>query len=1048
MQTSVLLVDDHAVFRQGLSLLLEQAGELNIIAEAGDGRTAIELARQHRPDLILMDISLPDLSGVEATRQILAANPDTRIVALSIHGKKRYIDSMLGAGADGYILKESAPEELIEGIRAVMDGRKYLSANLKQVVVSGYMEFLNGEQAMEEQESESSSISLLNTKLYAPSLSQNMVSRPRLIEKLEAGRWRPMTLVCAPAGYGKSTLVSQWLNSIERDCPGVWFSLDENDNDPHAFMTYLTAAVQTEFPEALHDSSRLLSAPALPSLQVLTRTLMNELGQIPQRFILVLDDYHNIVEPSIHELLAELLRHPPQIFHLVLVTRTDPPLDLLKLLAYQRMSEVRARALIFTVQETADLLKKVTGSTVDENIVQALIEKTEGWVTGLHLMTFSVKDSDNLARLSKTLPGEQHTLDYMAAEALSRQSHQVQSWLLQTSILDRFCAPLCQAVCLGFEDSQASSLNGESFIQWLVGTNLFVVPLDPRGRWFRYHHLFQELLQKQLQKALDAEQIASRYARASQWFAENGMIGEAIEHALAAGDTVGAAEIVERVRHEEHEAARWHVVEGWLAKLPTWIKQERPRLILAEAWIAFTKFQLERIPPMLEQAESLLGGPNADPLLSGELNFFRGNISYWLGEIEVSVQYLEEALAQIAGRQTHVESNIELMLALARHSNGQRDAAIQAIRERIRAVNMSQGFLLSFLHAGLAFIYLLSGELDKASVQVQQMQTANSKIDNLNTQAWHEYMQAGIQLQTCKLEDAAYYFNLAAQQRYILDTAAVIDALAGLALAQQLHGRAQASTETVARALELARELNDPNSLSVAYSSQARISLLKGDLAEADLWARREQPTPAPASLFLWTEVPVINQARVLIAIGTEESLKEASRLLMEIRAVCETNHFTNQVIEIAVLGSLTLEKQGRADEALHALEEALVLATPGGWIRPFVELGQPMAGMLERLKQAGVSGSSQDAHLDRILAVFRTLAASPPVQSGLVEPLTDRELQVLRLLASSLSTRDLSDELVVSVNTVRMHTKNIYRKLDVHSRSEAVERTRKLGLI
>lgn len=537
MQTSVLLVDDHPLFRKGLRLLLEEESDLKVVGEAGDGQAGIELAQELSPDVIVMDISMPDLDGIEATQSILAEAPDAKIIALSIHSKKDFVQGMLRAGAAGYILKQSAPEEVVVGIRAVRAGEVFLSATITGIIVSDYRSFLSDAPVIEDQGRGTIPSPILTAKLHRPRISQSTILRTRLLDLLTAGNRRQLTLVSAPAGYGKTTLLSHWLEAIEGETPGAWLSLDENDNDLPGFMTYLVAAVETQFPDALQATKLLLKAPDLPSLLVLARSLANDLEGIPGRFILVLDDYHHIEEPSVHELLVELLRHPLQTTHLVLATRTDPPLDLLKLNAHQQVVELRAGVLSFTVEETAAFLQKIVGAEVDEKIIAALTEKTEGWVTGLRLMTLAAYDSSELANLSITIPGEQQTLDYLIAETLSQQPHDVQAWLLKTSILDRFCAPLCQAVCISPEESEPSNLTGDKFIRWLTNRNLFVIPQDHHGQWYRYHKLFQELLQSQLENALDADEIAALYTRANRWLVEHGLIDQAV----GGGDQILAA---------------------------------------------------------------------------------------------------------------------------------------------------------------------------------------------------------------------------------------------------------------------------------------------------------------------------------------------------------------------------------------------------------------------------------------------------------------------------------------------------------------------------
>jgi LuxR family maltose regulon positive regulatory protein len=419
---------------------------------------------------------------------------------------------------------------------------------------------------------------------------------------------------------------------------------------------------------------------------------------------------------------------------------------------------------------------------------------------------------------------------------------------------------------------------------------------------------------------------------------------------------------------------------------------------------------------------------------------------YWSGQGEASVRYLEEALTQIAGKEEHVDSNIELILGLARHMIGQRALAIQSLNERIQGTNPSKNFLFTYLSATLVFIHLLSGELHQAFQETQRMQTQAGKVSNFNTEAWVAYFLAYVHLQNWDLVDAIPHFEFAAGQLYAMDTEAVIDALAGLALTQQLLERETEATQTINRLYKVIQDLNVSQFLPVAQSCQARISLLRGDLKAALELEKSEFKTPHPAELFLWLEVSAIAQARVLSASGSEYSLEQADQMLQAIRHQCETHFFTNQTIEVAVLHSLTMEKQGRSAEALATLEEALALALPGRWIRPFVELGTPMKTFLRRLKLQGVT-KEMERYIDQILATFPS-AEIPSEQPGLLDPLTEREMEVLQLLATALSTEEIAAQLMVSIKTLRTHTRNIYSKLDVHSRIEAVQRARELGLI
>jgi len=388
-------------------------------------------------------------------------------------------------------------------------------------------------------------ITLLSTKLHRPQMTKDHLHRQRLLDRLEKNRQRPLTLVSAPAGYGKSTLLSCWLQTCET--PGTWVSLDNNDNDLRVFLSYFLAAVQTQFPAAGQNTEALLNSAELPPLSALTHSLINELDQIDSPFILVLDDYHTISNRNVQTLLAEILQHSPAPLHLVLSCRVDPLLPLNRFRARSQMTEIRLRDLRFSREETESFLTLSMGVPVDGTSVNALEQKTEGWVTGLRLSLLFLRHRSGLNLILKNLPVEnRYIIDYLLTEVLSTQSEETQGYLLATSILDRFCPPLCDAVCVSGIESLECKMGGQQFLEWLEKSDLFVVPLDEQGRWFRYHYLFQKLLQRKLKQQFDTDGISAIHRRAGRWFAENILIDEALQHMLAAGDVSAAAQLIEK----------------------------------------------------------------------------------------------------------------------------------------------------------------------------------------------------------------------------------------------------------------------------------------------------------------------------------------------------------------------------------------------------------------------------------------------------------------------------------------------------------------------
>ena len=466
--TTVLLIDDHPLMRRGLRTLLESEADIAVIGEAGDGQEAIDQVKSLTPDVAIMDITMPNLNGIEATRRILAEAPEARIIALSMHAEKRFVDEMLRAGARAYLLKDSVPEELVDAIRAVMRGESYLSAPILGTVTSEHREPTD-----EVPEVSAVDESILQTKLHRPSPPPDLVPRTRVLERLEAGRVRPLVLVSAPAGYGKSVLISNWLETCV-DWPSAWISLDEDDSDLRRFLNYFVTAVQSAFPRTCEQTRDLVSAPQMPSFSALVASLGNDLDAIDQPFILVLDDYHRIVaESPVHDLLHQLLEHPPIPLHLTILTRRDPPLQLHTLRAQGQINEIRMQDLRFDQGESRTLLENILGFTIGDDALANLHQEMEGWVVGLRLVSLTLRQLENRNEFVKKLRGGIHqTQQYLIQEVISQQSPLMQDWLVRSAILDRFCEPLVQAVCAAGTRAGAAATDRGSFIESALAGNL------------------------------------------------------------------------------------------------------------------------------------------------------------------------------------------------------------------------------------------------------------------------------------------------------------------------------------------------------------------------------------------------------------------------------------------------------------------------------------------------------------------------------------------------------------------------------------------------
>ena len=908
---------------------------------------------------------------------------------------------------------------------------------------------------------------IIQTKLYRPPLQADFIPRPQLLEQLEGWQQRPLTLVSASAGYGKTTLVSSWLESLE--CPTAWLSLDEHDKDLELFLTYFLASVQTSFPDAVEETAALLGGPELPPLRVLSNSLSNELNQLPQRLVLVLDDYHAISESQVDELLSEFLKHPPSPLHLVIVTRTDPPINLNRLRALGKVTEIRTQQMRFSVTETIELLEQLIRVEVDKEAASLLDEKTEGWVTGIRLAALSMAHRDNAQEMLRHLAGERRYIwDYLISEVLSAMQPEVQDFLFKTAVLDRFCAPLCDAV-LGDSDAQseapliASAAGSQAILEALQQDHLFIVPLDGQRRWFRYHHLFQQLLSVELKKRYSADEIAGYHLKASSWYGQNGLVDEALQHALEAGDDLAAAYLLEENARPLLDEDRWHVLEKWMSRLPDSVIRQRPRLLMAKAWVGFHQFAVQAIPPILELVETILEDDAAAQPLWGEVDFFWGHHWYWQGQRTRSLDSLSRALERIPKAHHLARGEAELWWGLASQMSDQKVEAVRRLNRWLYDEQTPHPGRQTKLLGSLIFIFLLSAEFNDAAPLARQLYELATKSKNRYIRAWASYLQGHIHYVWNDLDAAVRHFDKAVSDRYLLHTAGALDSLVGLALTYQAQGQPDSAEATVLHLLEFAQENNNPAFITVARSCQARLSLMQGDLASAVRYLKSADLATDSSTMFFWIEVPRITQCRMLVAQGSEASLQEAGEKLAAYGKITKPENNTRQLIDILLLQSLNYQKQSQRDQALAVLARAIALAEPGGFIRPFLDLGPRMVELLDHLLSQGVA----PAYIAQILAAFQTkdegqrtktqdpssvvrplspLAAHATGVS--VEPLTNRELEVLELLARRLTNKEIAAELVVSPATIRTHSYNIYQKLHVHGRRQAVSKARELGIL
>src|SRR5438034_1006931 len=718
--------------------------------------------------------------------------------------------------------------------------------------------------------------SLIRTKLYRPRSGSDVIPRTRLIERLNAALGDEITLVCAPAGFGKSTLLAQWVQTIDR--PNAWLSLDEHDNELPVFVQSLAAALQTAFPDAFEATTALLKAPRILPLDQIAPLLINELADVPHDVILVLDDYHLIHNHEVHSLLELLVEHLPLQLHLVLICRSDPPLPVARWLAKGRLYELRGTDLRFLLEETEAFLTCMLGSEAAHETAGALNERTEGWVAELRLAALSLRDTSDHASFLEHLDNytARSINSYLVGEILAQQAHEVQEFLEQTSILAQFCAELCAEVM----GSDISHEQVQSTLDWLERTNLFLIPLDTRQRWYRYHHLFQELLQQRLQTHKSQEELATLHRRASAWYAKQGLIEEAIEHARVAGDASEARQLVEAQFFRAFEQEQLVLVEHWLQLLPEEQIQRSPFLLVARAWISQAHGQLQELPPLLVAAEQLVarGDPDTseadDPpfrLLRGLTATLWSLFHFFTGQTQASLESARSALAWIPPAEEHMASHATFYFVLSNQATGQEEGALAAVQQALRDQSTGLSSTARLLYAQ-SYVYLAMGILPHAEHTARHLLHIAREAELVISQNYAHWLLAVVHYEQNRLDEAAYHFSAVIANQHQAHFWVVQDALCGLALTYQAQGLGIQAQETARTLIELVQEQHNMRELMAAFAFRGRLALLQNEVEEADQWLELAGEQDVRGPMF-FLEDPPMTKVRLLLAKGDEVSV-------------------------------------------------------------------------------------------------------------------------------------------------------------------------------
>ncbi len=896
---------------------------------------------------------------------------------------------------------------------------------------------------------------LLLTKLFVPPPRPNLVLRPRLIESLNESlsSGRKLTLISAPAGFGKTTLVSEWIAGCGKSV--AWLSLDQGDGDLMRFLSYLVAAMQKLNAGIGRGLSAVLQSSEPPATEAILTNLLNEIITVSEDILIVLDDYHSVESKQVDQAVSFLIEHQPQQLHLLIASREDPSLPLSRLRARGQLTELRASDLRFSPSEAAEFLNLTMGLHLSDGDVIALEARTEGWIAGLQMAAISMHGLRDTTSFIQSFTGSHRfVLDYLLEEVIQRQSPAVQTFLVHTSILERLSAPLCDAV-LG-----APSGSSVEILRTIERANLFIIPLDNERIWYRYHHLFCDLLRKRLGLSSSAEEIASLHIIASEWYENNGLILEAFKHAAASKDIERAERLMELKEMPTYLPGVSMTILKWLESLPVSVLNSKPALWWKQAAMMMDSYQTIGVEEKLQASEAALAlkiPPNTEMdewsrNLVGKIAVARAMLAATLYQADTSLVYANRAMEYLHPNNIAYRSSATQLIGFAHYIRGDMDAAERAYTESLSlalAAGDHDGVLLATTRLGQ--VHESRNQLHQAS---EKYQRALQLIgDDLIPFATVVYLGlARIYFEWNDLDTAEKYGELSYQLGLLNEQ--VIDRLilsqlfmSGLKLTR---GDLVGATSFLAQAEQNTRQKDFTVRLPDIAAGQALIHLYQGNIGAA-------------AQIAQQNDLPLL-KARTLIAQGDPSAalaLLEPYRRQMEEKKMGRSGinapWWEYQRLRAMVLQALAHHLQGEKAPALQVLTEALTLAEPGGFIRLFIEKGEPMRLLFVDFRSWIEKQSSDRAHpltnyVHKILSAFAPSEAVPGStsthsQSELIEPLSQRELEVLQLICQGLSNQEICQRLFLALDTVKGHNRRIFEKLQVHRRTEAIARARELNL-
>lgn len=873
---------------------------------------------------------------------------------------------------------------------------------------------------------------LLTTKLAAPPPRSRLVHRPRLTNWITSHLSFPTLLITAPAGFGKTTLLAEWRASAEgHEHPLAWISLDETDNDPAQFWAYTVAALRTVWPDLPFDALAPLRSPHLASLRVVVATLVNAIVSAPRECVLVLDDYHVITSPALHESLRFLLEHLPPQLHLIISSRYTPPLPLARLRACGKLATLDTAALRCTTREAETFLRTVMGLRLPTETVTLLTERTEGWLAGLQLAALALTNNqESTGTLASFFGNWQYMEPYLVEEVVQRQPQEVQQFLLDTAILDELTASLCDAI--------TGKQHGQDMLKYLVQANLFIVPLDAEGHWYRYHHLFVDVLRARLHQ-VTPERLSHLYQRAGAWYAQCGRMLDAVRYALTGNNMEQAANLIEQMALPMiWECGEVMTVHSWLQALPQEILLARPSLISAYAYTAILSRQMKTVKHLEPYLPRVALASEVSPQLQGGLAFIRSDIARQQGDLSNCVALAKKALKYLPQEALGWRAAVTIALGRALRDQGNLADALSTYESAVTLSKRAGNRFTATLSLGLlANIHIDAGELRLAA------QCCQEAIHHAGGNA-HEPAAPYAALAYHLLAEVFYEWNdLEQARRYAEEGIRLCQRIGDngqIILIQDLLMRLHLARGERKAAYAAFRASQEPEFESLLLRTwQTTVSvwwhLLNNNVQAASLWspsfyAEQQKRISKHKQATVIQEYECLTQVWLRVA---QERFQEAIEQAAILRERAEAGGKLRMAIELQALESLAWHGQGQSDRAFTALEQVLARAEPQGFVRLLADKGPPMVALLRRALSHGIAPE----YVQRLLEACRSIVPT--------EALTRQEQHVLLLLASGCSNQAIAQHLVIAPSTVKTHLQHIYQKLGAQNRTQAIAKAHDL---